>query len=724
MQRSRIVRTAVSLSALTLVAAGGAWALDHRTGTVAAAPAGAPRVELAAYRTFSGCDDLLARLRAQALPLVTPFGLATGVDATPFAVPQRQASKQTDAAPGGDAPGATSSTGTNVQVAGVDEADVTKKSGDLILTVAGGRSGLSVLRAGDRQVQLVGRLATDWQPDQLLVQGTHVLVFGAVPLGPGGGIQPGGETPKIIPQQPGWARRTRVAEVDVADPAHPRLVRTLDMDGQLVGARLAGGVVRLAVSSPPPRLHFVYPGAPASGGTGQGTSRSGAEDPGTTALEANRRVVGTSPVDAWLPRYTLTPAGGAATDGQLVPCEHIGTPDQFSGVGTLAMLTFDLRSGGGVDRWQSAGVLAGGATLYSTGDHTYVTTRPWSRLRPMPVRRVGPVPPAGTEVPDDGATPAPGASLVPPQPSAVQRTAVHGFATTADGVQYLGSGSVEGSLVGQYALDEYDGRLRVATTSAPAWGGPLPADGMPRPGVARPATSAVTVLQLRDGRLEQVGRVDGLGPGETIHAVRFAGPRAYVVTFRRTDPLFVLDLADPAHPKVAGQLDLLGYSAYLHPLGDGLVLGVGQDATADGARQGLLMSLFDVSDAAAPRLLDRVSIPGAWSQTEGDPHAFTYADGLALVPLEAGVAVAAPLPGGASVDQVPAGGGVVAVRVSGRKLTAPTLLHLSGPGSVDPAALRTFVDAASLWTVAPGSPTSVAAVHDATTLAELSSTRF
>jgi uncharacterized secreted protein with C-terminal beta-propeller domain len=219
-------------------------------------------------------------------------------------------------------------------------------------------------------------------------------------------------------------------------------------------------------------------------------------------------------------------------------------------------------------------------------------------------------------------------------------------------------------------------------------------------------TSAVTVLQLRAGRLVRVGHVGGLGAGETIRAVRFAGPAGYVVTFRQTDPLYTLDLSDPTHPVVAGQLKLLGYSAYLHPLGDGLLLGVGQDASADGAVQGVLVSLFDVADPAHPRLVDRVTVPGSWAGTEVDPHAFAYAGDLALVPL---------------------GTGMLAVRVEQDRLGTPSVLQLDRTGDIsalDPASVRAFLDGDILWTVAPGPARAVLAAHDATSLTWLSAVSF
>jgi uncharacterized secreted protein with C-terminal beta-propeller domain len=132
-----------------------------------------------------------------------------------------------------------------------------------------------------------------------------------------------------------------------------------------------------------------------------------------------------------------------------------------------------------------------------------------------------------------------------------------------------------------------------------------------------------------------VGVVGGLGHGERIYAVRFAGPTGYVVTFRRTDPLYTLDLRDPARPRATGELKISGYSAYLHPAGDGRLIGVGQQADAKGRPRGLQVSLFDVSDPAAPRKLSGYTVRSAWSMAEFDPHAFLYwpQSGLTVLPL-------------------------------------------------------------------------------------------
>jgi len=149
--------------------------------------------------------------------------------------------------------------------------------------------------------------------------------------------------------------------------------------------------------------------------------------------------------------------------------------------------------------------------------------------------------------------------------------------------------------------------------------------------------SRVTVLEEQAGRLVPVGSVGGLGQGQRIYAVRFIGPVGYVVTFRQVDPLYTLDLSDPTAPRVVGQLELEGYSAYLHPVGDGLLLGIGQDATDQGRLLGTQLSLFDVSDPANPTLLQHVALGvDSSSAVEDDPHAFLWwpPSNLAVIPVQ------------------------------------------------------------------------------------------
>lgn len=165
------------------------------------------------------------------------------------------------------------------------------------------------------------------------------------------------------------------------------------------------------------------------------------------------------------------------------------------------------------------------------------------------------------------------------------------------------SGAVAGTLNNSFSLDSADGTLRVATTGTDSKGKTI---------------NRITVL---DENLKEIGRIDGIAPGETIRAVRYIGQYGYVVTFERTDPLFVIDFSDKTNPKIVAALKLPGFSSYLHPF-NGYLIGVGTDGDEDGATDGLKISLFDVSDPTAPREIDKLVIPRAESVVAYDHHGF------------------------------------------------------------------------------------------------------
>lgn len=167
-------------------------------------------------------------------------------------------------------------------------------------------------------------------------------------------------------------------------------------------------------------------------------------------------------------------------------------------------------------------------------------------------------------------------------------TTIHKIRADGLALSPAARGDVPGTLLNQFALDERDGYLRAATTSG--WQEP---------------TSGVYVL---DGDLRTVGALTGIAPTERIFAARFVGDTLYLVTFRQIDPLFVIDLSEPTAPRVLGELEVPGFSTYLHPYGEGRVLGIGQE---DGA---LKVSLYNVSDPARPSEVDKHVVEGyAWS---------------------------------------------------------------------------------------------------------------
>ena len=185
------------------------------------------------------------------------------------------------------------------------------------------------------------------------------------------------------------------------------------------------------------------------------------------------------------------------------------------------------------------------------------------------------------------------------------------FAIQGDDVPLVATGGVPGSVLNQFSMDEHEGNFRVATVS---W-------------YLGVSASNVYVLAQNGDQLDIVGSVTGLAPTERIYSVRFMGDKGYVVTFRKVDPLFTMDLSDPTDPRVVGELKIPGYSAYLHPVGEDHLIGLGRDADG-GLFQGVQISLFDVSDMADPVQEDVYiwsddSRQGT-SEAEDDHHAFSY----------------------------------------------------------------------------------------------------
>ncbi len=202
-------------------------------------------------------------------------------------------------------------------------------------------------------------------------------------------------------------------------------------------------------------------------------------------------------------------------------------------------------------------------------------------------------------------------------------TSIHSFAldpASDEPVRYTASGEVPGQLYDQFSMGEHDGYLRVASNSNFWWWWDEPEN----PG------SNVTVLQDDgNGLLAQVGQVTGISPEEQLYATRFLGDRGYLITFERIDPLFTLDLSDPTDPRVVGELEILGYSAYLHPMDENHLLAIGMDGDEEGNLTGLAVKIFDVEDLESPSLVDDFVIDNpaqgwSWSEALYDHHAFTF----------------------------------------------------------------------------------------------------
>ena len=190
--------------------------------------------------------------------------------------------------------------------------------------------------------------------------------------------------------------------------------------------------------------------------------------------------------------------------------------------------------------------------------------------------------------------------LTEPIWSQVEQTVIHRISIDGPSIHYQATGTVSGHVLNQFSMDEYNGFFRIATTD---YGNIYPVAAMRFATYVQPRLE--TNLYVLDSSLHITGLLEGLSPGEMFYTARFMGDRAYLVTYQRVDPLFVIGLQDPSNPKVLGQLEITGVSDYLQPYDDNHLIGLGKSSTNvtwENAAlfQGLKFSFFDVTDPSHP----------------------------------------------------------------------------------------------------------------------------
>ena len=508
------------------------------------------------------------------------------------------------AAPDAQAAGGGTSSDTNTQEAGIDEPDLVENDGEFVYLADQGAEQPALVILDAQTAAVVSRTPLAGHGAQLLLQDDRMLVImgGGGPMAVDMGFAEGGAAidvavPEPVQPEPGepvpvdpfpvdpfpmpveppqFVAGTVLQLVDVSDRTAPTVVQTTEIEGHHVSTRVVDGVARVVVSSYPdvqPMLEEV----------------SFPSDAGPASVRASvADGVAGSTVDDWLPAFRTTAADDrgvasvTSTEGTLVACEDVFVPEVNAGLGQTSVLRVDF--GAGFDPADTTTVVAEASTVYASSSTLYLA--------------------ANTHVPMQDQGRVAGEDLT---------TALHAFDLGGEGAAaHVGAGEVPGHLLNQYSLSEHDGHLRVATT-----------EGAPRGG-GEQSQSGVRVLRRDGDRLVEVGAVTGLGVTETIQSVRFMGPVGYVVTFRQTDPLYVIDLSDPTAPAAVGELKIPGFSSYLHPVGEGRLVGIGRDADLEGRDRGLLVSLFDVSDPTAPTQLQTWTARDAWSLAGEDPKAFLH----------------------------------------------------------------------------------------------------
>jgi hypothetical protein len=564
--------------------------------------------------------------------------------------------------------GPTDFTGTNNQVLDVDEADFIKTDGDYFYVASGG--GVRIIDAWPAEdAAIVSELAVPGEARQLFVHDDRMLVYARAFRSTRGSYAQALESLYAAPCTYGYdcdfrgdGSETWVGVYDVSDRTAPVLEREIRLSGSLLAARRIGGVIHTLTEDgarlPDGRL---MPERLASFDPQLAPEITCDPELGyaqVTALFKDVHDANAARISAATRAELLPQVEDTAAETPIAPCSAPLVPvqrsmltelTQGSPLVLLTLASFDLESD------QPVSV----TSLESPPGASYATPTAWYiGVRDGVPRASG----VGNDV-----------------------TLLHKLSLDGARAEYAGSGVAKGRVLNQFALDELDGVLRIAATTGFA----------PNP----QTHSTVTLLREQNGRLNVVGTIDQLAPSEDIRSVRFQGAHGFVVTFKKTDPLFVLDLADPANPRVLAELKVPGFSTYIHPVDPTRLLTVGYDADDQGSFAfftGVRLQLFDVESLGAPRLVDAeiIGTRGSSSEALVNHLAFTFARERGLLGLPLTICENATGAGSFGQELAFSGLGIYRVSESGLEL----LGRVAHPPGTAPAAALAQEYCYSWWT--------------------------
>ena len=483
------------------------------------------------------------------------------------------------------ASGATQYSTTNTQVASVDEADYVKNDSNTIFVLSA--DGLHVIDAWPAaETHEVAHLTLTGEPRRLYLLDNRLVVYTRVQsTGSSGGA--GSSNPSDQGCTYGYGCRfssegghTLIVVFDVTNPAAPVELARYEMSGGYVDSRRIGSVVYSVVhdtgATQIPGLNYTL----------QASSYDDLQTKFNQRVVDNNAKVDNTPDAYFLPWSSITKPGGTAMLSS--DCQHALVAQNAQGASFVSLNAFDLTK---LESPTRTVLGSGPGYVYSSPTALY-----------MAVDR--------TYEQDYSSGSYYSYSYYQPTDSFVHKFTLNGTDT-----RYVGSVTLPGHILNQFAMDENNGVLRVASTKG--W--------VPDSSVA----SYLTTFGEQSGKLAQLGQIGGIAPQEDIRSVRFDGDREFVVTFKKTDPLFVFDLTDPAQPKTMGELLIPGFSPYMQPLDTNHMLAIGLTADDQGSFAyftGNQIQLFAVTDLANPKLAWKTTIGTRGSNSEALTNhlAFNY----------------------------------------------------------------------------------------------------
>ena len=516
---------------------------------------------------------------------------------------------------------------TNVQVAGVDEPDFVKNDARYIYVISG--STLTIVDAYPASsASVLSKTELEDTPREIFINGDRLVILktgsAEVSVTEDQPVPVSAEKMAMMPPRYPYYRSAPVTHAvfyDISDRAHPKVLKDYTIDGDYVNARMIGDIVYLLSreSVYPYDDRIIVP-----------------------AVRENAKIVATPDV------------------------YYFDNPEQQYDFTTVT--SFDARNGATKDA--KTYLVGSGNIIYVSPDAMYVSYQTYHNIyRPMggiaqPAINVvqGSVGSATgiarvssptvvedfntmSEVDKQAAI----AEMKSGEQEAIRKreidqstTMIHKIGINNGAITYLAKGEVAGYLKNQFGMDEYSGNLRVATTSD-VW-------------TTRGQYEYNNVFVL-DGAMKTIGSLTHIAEQEKIYSTRFIDDRLYMVTFKRIDPFFVIDLSTPASPKILGKLKIPGYSDYLHPYDKNHIIGIGKEtATTEWggvSTQGLKLALFDVSDVEHPKQIDTVEIgdSGTDSAALTDHRAFLFDKNKNLLVIPARVVKQIDMPEKYSGDQ-------------------------------------------------------------------------
>jgi hypothetical protein len=571
---------------------------------------------LAALEPAEGCDDVVAALREQAIDEVEQRlsdneqrllsggywcgggGSGGGGGLPPSSGPEDD--------------GASDYSTTNTQVVDVDEADFVKNDNQHIYVLADGH--LTIIDAWPAaEAHVVSSIPVRGEPKKLYVHEDRAVVYSSLDRlqAPddadwpwAGGLGPVTNTYYDFDECTygydcdfrGDGRGLLVSIFDIEDKSGPEIQRESEFNGSYLSSRRVGDVVYTAITFPevavPGVQYWPEDVLDAFDYCGPLDLDEGEVKAAFASLKTlNKRLIEDSTIGDYLPSIQDTrflDGERIEEDGLLRNCEGFYLSNAHDGRQLLSLLSFDMT---GLDALSTTTIVGRPGAVYANAQSLYVAVRHDQRTM--------------------------SAWFFDDAEQRPEATTVHKFELFPGSVatSYRGSGVVKGRILNQFAMDEHEGHFRIATTTG----------HVPDPNVH----STMSVLRDADGELVVVGEVDDIAPTEDIRSVRFNGDVGFVVTFKKTDPLFVFDLSRADAPKIRGELKIPGFSTYIHLMDENHLLTIGYDADDQGSFalfQGVQLQIINVADLDDPRLVHKevIGTRGSTSEATTNHLAFNY----------------------------------------------------------------------------------------------------